>query len=107
MSRRANETTGRSAKLAVLAAAAGVSREWGCFAIVGFLAGHAEAYAGDCDPPRLRNGAPAVRAVREPRALRQSALRAQDAILHCRIDLILNRAIACPTCRHRTAPENF
>src|SRR6185437_14057567 len=89
-----------SAELAVLAAAAVVAAEVAFVAIGGVLAGDAEAHAWNGLAPRFRNLCSAVGARLEARTVRQPALRAQDAVRHRRIDLILYSAVAGPTRCH-------
>ena len=65
-----------------------------------FLAGQAQAHAGDRLPPGLRDRAAAVGAVGEPGAAGQAALRPPDAVGHGGVDLILYGAVAGPASGH-------
>src|ERR1700678_2139737 len=69
-----------SAKLTVLAAAAVVAAELPRFAVGSILTRDAQAHARDRLAPRLGNLRAEVRAMGEARALRQPALRAQNAV---------------------------
>jgi hypothetical protein len=64
------------------------------------LARQAESYAHDGLSARLWNLAATLRAVRQGWPLGQLAFDSADGVLDRRVDLILHRAIACPTGRH-------
>ena len=97
----------RLAELAVLAAAAVVAADAAVFRIVRFLAIDAEAHARDGLAPRLGNLRVAFLAARQARALGNAAARALDRVLDGRVDLVLHRAVAGPSCRHRPPPHRY
>src|SRR3546814_9489437 len=87
-------------QLAVLAAAAVVTRARGVFLVLRFLARHAQAHAGHGLAPRLGDRRVAFFAVTESGTLRQAAARALDRVLDGRVDLVLHSGVACPSFRH-------
>src|SRR6185437_6198560 len=91
---------GGSAELTVLAAAAVVAAELSPVAIGGILTGDAQPHAWNGLAPCLRDLRAAVGAMGEAGTLRQPALRAQDAVRHGRIDLLLYGAVTGPACCH-------
>jgi heme O synthase-like polyprenyltransferase len=89
-----------STKLTIFAAASVVPAERGICAIVSILTGNAKANPGHGIPAGFWDASPALGAVAQRRTLGQTALCAADPILHSRVDLILYRTVARPTCRH-------
>src|SRR3569833_538508 len=87
-------------QLAVLAAAPIVAAELQGFLVVRLLARHAQSHAWHGVAPCLWDRGSTMLAVRCSRALGQAALSPADAVLHGRVDLILNCAVAGPTGRH-------
>ena len=55
-------------------------------------------------PTRFGNGRFAVLAMRKSRPLRQAAACTGDAVLHRRVDLLLDCAVLCPAGGHGLAP---
>jgi len=69
-----------------------------------FLAAHAQAHTGHGLAPRLGNGRLAVFAVGQPGAVAQLCAGPLDGVIDSGVDLILDGAVACPTCRHDVSP---
>ncbi len=75
-------------------------------AVLGFLAGNAQAHAGDGLAPRLGNLRVALFAALEAGALGQLVAHALDAVLDGGIDLVLHGAVAGPTRGHGLLRKN-
>src|SRR5688500_11026443 len=90
----------RSAKLAVLAAAAVVAREVLHRRIGLLLAGDAQTHAGERGAPSLGDRLAALPTMRGARPLRQTAFGPLDGVLDRVVYLLLYRAFARPTRGH-------
>src|SRR6185312_15863232 len=93
-------TDNRSPQLTIFTAAPVIAAEPRFVPILGVLAGQAEPDARDGIAARLRNLGSAFGAVCKAGSSRQTALRTADRVLHGRVDLLLHRALFCPTRRH-------
>src|SRR5688572_30129870 len=93
-----------STQLAILAATPVVAAHTALLAVVLLLARHAQAHPRHGLAPRFRNLRIAFLATRQPRSFRQPAANAFDSILDRGVDLVLHRAIACPSGCHGRSP---
>ena len=95
-----------SPQLTVFTPAPVIAAESRKVAILGILAGKAQADAGDCISTRLWNLGSALGAMSQARTLGHTTLRAADRILDRRVYLVLYSTFFRPACSH-TSPANI
>jgi hypothetical protein len=97
----------RLAQLTIFTTAPVVPTKRSRLPIFRLLARHTKPHPRNSTPTGLRNLLPAVRAMRQPRPLRQPTLRAIDPVFNRSVDLILNGAVSRPSSSHKAPPAGL